>query len=53
MLISFKFLAELKEFARFVSQFGILFSTWTYSLFTAVLYTRKSFQIKRFNSQFV
>ena len=51
--ISLKFIAELKEFSRFVSQFVILFSTWTYSLFTTVLYTRKSFQIKRFNSQFV
>ena len=52
-LISLKFIAELKEFTRSVSQFVILFSTWTYSLFTTVLYTRKSFQIKRFNSQFV
>ena len=52
-LISLKFIAELKEFSRFVSQFVLLFSTWTYSLFTTVLYTRKSFQIKCFNSQFV
>ena len=51
--ISLKFIAELKEFSRFVSQFVILFSTWTYSLFTTVLYIRKSFRIKRFNSQFV
>ena len=42
-----------EEFTRSVSQFVILFSTWTYSFFTTVLYTRKSFQIKRFNSQFV
>ena len=54
-LISFKSIAELKEFTGFVGQFVILFSTWTYSLFTTttVLYTRKSFQVKRFNSQFV
>ena len=53
-LISFNSIAELKEFTGFVGQFVILLSTWTYSLFTTtVLYTRKSFQIKRFNSQFV
>ena len=51
--ISFKFITELKEFIRFVSQFVMLFSTWTYSLFTTVMYTCKSFQIKFVNSQLV
>ena len=49
--ISFKFIPKRKEFIRFVSQFVMLFSTWTYSLFTSVLYTCKSFQIKFVNSQ--